>query len=230
MIFAVPNYERQRFTVVDYGGEGRREQFKQSLALLATGLDSEKTDACIHELAWEGGAHTEGSDTYTLIPAMLHDLNGWKVRGDITEAFREHRITAAQAISETGLVSRIIDWDFQPQYKASERSPSLQFLTELGLFIDPISAADADSHEPEFNLVSDAEDALAVKVAQGLDLTHTAVQFELAYDEETHSYSMPSQRSHTSLGTMVGDVYNPVVTVLNEEHPVRQAVEQQATA
>jgi hypothetical protein len=52
-------------------------------------------------------------------------------------------------------------------------------------------------------------------------ITHSAVQYQLYLDSEGFRF-----REHSSFGFMGANSYEPFVTVLNEEHPVTQAVRQ----
>lgn len=61
-----------------------------------------------------------------------------------------------------------------------------------------------------------------VSLMKELDLTHDNSQYELIWDEQGRP-KLLSDREHLSLGVVEDGTYRPVLTVLSEDHPVRQA-------
>jgi hypothetical protein len=65
------------------------------------------------------------------------------------------------------------------------------------------------------------DDLEAERIPEGLNVTTSAIQYELVEDEYGHPRLL-SDRQHTSLGIGYGDTYLPIATALSSSHPVME--------
>lgn len=123
------------------------------------------------------------------------------------------------------LVSRLLDPDYydvpvmNTEMNLAMYAPREEGKPNLVLLSDRVK--DIDDVVAEGRMDPDTLAHFVVRNA----VTHAAIQYEPIVTGEGIDQRL-NVRGHQSFGYMVGDLYLPIVTVLNSEHPVRQLIEQ----
>lgn len=171
----------------------------------------------------EGGSWTDvESERHKLVNQAMNAA--LRREGESSVAVELHR--ADHERLPIGFVSRLIN----PDYYDTQ-------IMEAGTGLAMYAPTDIEEGSPHFALLLDEIDdpeSLLEMGEDGLDpdtfehlgrkdeLTHSALQFEPVRHDGTVNL-----RAHNSFGYIgTGGSYQPVVTVLSPDHPIRQAIEQ----
>jgi hypothetical protein len=221
MVYGVYEQEPDLLRVVHDGGE--RQEFREYMALLATGLSDPEDVFAVVTSAAEGRRRDQdylppANDSYTHARDLLSEATEINVASGIVNALRDHRLTAAEAVSELELLHSFSrDLEGKPSIVGDS---GFVVLNEYGLELRT-----GYGGEPEIDIEELERDfeipKLESEIAQSLGLTASATQRELVPSEDNYGYTLNSKLQHTSLGHLVDGEYQAMVTVLAPEHHVR---------
>lgn len=200
--------------------------FMLGLAALARGLEldasandeaiQQTVEACLVSSENDPESWIEYSSPQTVgayIPdgkGLFTELTRVKARQAIARSVSKGYMAVTAANEDIGLLM-----DF-----AGSARDQVEFKNHLGL-----SANSSFEVIHDRALIIDPANEVAINTALSLGLNMTAWQNDNTYDRREEG---PPDLTHVSLGVLEEGVYVPVVTVLDENHPVRKLVETSA--